>query len=288
MKVRLVLACALAGAALAVGTAGTASATEASEPRISFSATVVEPGAAVQISGVCDVPKFPPTPVRSTILDVVNLVAFAHTESGWLSSTEATVRPDADRGRYPVSFVCGGTTVTGYLQVRSAPKPPFAAIGVTGVIEPGREILVGARCQDPDFVESAVESPVLTAAGNLVRKAGDPIEAVMSVLAKIDDDAKPGTYPISFHCVDRNVTGEFTVSAPGEPPAPGEPSVPGEPSAPGGAQPQVPVKPQGPADTGSLQPADSGDGTAVVAVGVAALLAAVVGSTAIVRRRGRA
>ena len=132
----------------------------------------------------------------------------AHGEDGWQLRARATVRPDARPGRWPVSYDCGGTTATGYLKVKPEPKPPYAAIGVQDeVIEPGKEVLVMAGCQDPDFVESEVGSPVLTPAGKLRREEGDSIYTPVSVLGTIDRDARPGTYPIWFHCVDRKVTG---------------------------------------------------------------------------------
>jgi hypothetical protein len=153
---------------------------------------------------------------------------------------------------------------------------PYAAIGIDDdIIKSGQEVRVSASCQDPKFTSSKIHSPVLTAP-DLVRAQGAPADSVLFSMGKIAANTKPGTYPISFTCVDREITGEFTVDADKNP-------------APTTAQ--VPVKPQGAANTGSLdQPAaapasSDGSGAPLIGVGATALLAAGAGVWAHRRRR---
>ena len=90
--------------------------------------------------------------------------------------------------------------------------------------------------------------------------------ACFSPWARSPPTPKPGTYPISFTCVDREITGEFTVVADKKSPAP--------------VTAQVPVKPKGAVDAGSLdQPAaapaaDDSSNALLIGVGATALLAA--------------
>jgi hypothetical protein len=100
----------------------------------------------------------------------------------------------------------------GALMMHGTATSPYAVIGVTDeIITPGQVVRVIAGCADPAFVRSRIISPVL-AAPDLVRESNDPAAALFSS-GKIADDAKPGTYPISFTCVDREIKNEFTVVA---------------------------------------------------------------------------
>jgi hypothetical protein len=100
----------------------------------------------------------------------------------------------------------------GALMAHSTAGSPYAVIGVADeIIVPGQVVRVIAGCDDPRFVSSTIDSPVLTAP-NLVRKSNDLV-ATLSSSGKIAIDAKPGTYPISFTCVDREIKNQFTVVA---------------------------------------------------------------------------
>jgi hypothetical protein len=156
---------------------------------------------------------------------------------------------------------------------------PYAAIGIDDdAILPGQEVRVAASCQTEEFVSSAISSPVLTAP-DLVREKGAPADSVLFSMGRISGDAKPGTYPISFTCVDREVTGEFTVVADEKPQPQAKPVAA-----------QVPVKPKGAPETGSLDQAapaeDSGIGV-VLGAGAAALLVAGGVGVLAYRRRGQ-
>jgi hypothetical protein len=92
----------------------------------------------------------------------------------------------------------------------------------------GQKVLVTAGCQDPGFISSKVISPVL-ATPDLRRNNGDSVTSLLTADGRVHKNARPGTYPISFTCAGRQVTGTFTV----------------ERAA------QVPVKPKGAPETGA-------------------------------------
>jgi hypothetical protein len=107
----------------------------------------------------------------------------------------------------------------GALMAHNTAGSPYAVIGITDeIITPGQVVRVIAGCDDPAFVRSKINSPVLTAP-DLVRKSNDLV-ATISSFGKIAVDAKPGTYPISFTCVDREIKNEFTVVDPAGKPVP--------------------------------------------------------------------
>jgi lysozyme family protein len=97
-------------------------------------------------------------------------------------------------------------------------------------------------------------------APDLVRKDGEFLDSALFSKGKISADAKPGSYPISFTCVDRKVTGEFTIVAADAKPA--------------AVKAQVPVKPKGAVDAGSLEQPAADNDALLIGAGAAALLAA--------------
>lgn len=266
MNARLVFACAFAGTALVLGGGGVASAEESGKS-ISFSADEVRPGDLVEVEAFCDDPEFTPTPITSDILDPAELREWTHTDPGWHLRMTAKIRADATPEFWPVSFHCDGEVVTGHLLVgREADAEVYAAIGIQDeVILPGQDVRVIASCQRADFTRSPVTSSVLKTE-DLVREKGEPADSHLSAPGVIDEHARPGTYELSFTCVDREVTGTFTVTAPDQ-------------------AAQVPVKPQGAPETGSLSP--SGDRPVGTAVGLGAVLlgAGGLGAAALARRR---
>lgn len=186
------------------------------------------------------------------------------------------------KARFVLACVASGLALTAFGAGNAAAaeadgaEEPYAAIGVDDdVIVAGQEVRVAASCQTEEFVGSKISSPVLTAP-DFVREKGAPVDNVLMSMGRIHADAKPGTYPISFMCVDREVAGEFTVVADKLP----------EPKP----QAQVQVKPKGAPETGSLEqaaPAGNSDVGVVVGAGATALLlAGGVGVTAY-RSRGR-
>jgi hypothetical protein len=267
MNARLVFACALTGAGMVLAGGGIASAEDPGRS-ISFSAAIVTPGDLVEVEAFCDDPEYNPTPVVSDILDPAEMREWTHTDPGWHLKMTAKVRANATPEIWPVSFVCDGETVSGHLKVDAGQHDVYAAIGVQDeVIVPGQEVLVVASCQRADFTGSPVTSPVLKAE-DLVRKKGDPADTPVFAEGRIDKDVAPGTYELSFTCVDRKVSNTFTVTAADEPDA------------------QVRVKPRGAPETGEAAPA-SGDRPIGTAVGLVAVLlgAGGFGVSTVIRRR---
>lgn len=233
-----------------------------------ISPDVVRPGESVSLSATCDAAGFTaPATIESGALVTADLTGQKGADGVWRLTGKTTVLPDVEPGAWSVMFQCGagdGGTVVADFKVEAA-EEAYAAIGIDDdVIKPGQEVRVAASCQDSRFVSSKVVSPVVTAP-DLVREEGDPVDSVLFSAGRIAADAKPGTYPISFTCVDREVTGEFTVVA-GKAPAP--------------VTAQVPVTPKGAANTGSLdQPtagasSDNVSGALLIGAGATALLAA--------------
>jgi hypothetical protein len=267
MKARFISACAATGIALTAFGATTATA-EGANGTFEISPGVVRSGDSVNLSATCNDPDFTvPAPIESGALVPAALTGKKGGDGVWRLTGTTRVRPDLAPGPYSALFQCGavGNVVVAGFQVMAAEKP-YAAIGIDDdVIKPGQEVRVSASCQDPKFTSSKIVSAVLTAP-DLVREKGQPVDGVLFSMGKIDADAKPGTYPISFTCIDVNVAGEFTIMAESKP-APVNNA-------------QVPVKPKGAADTGALEqraaaPASNDDsGALLIGTGVAVLLAA--------------
>jgi hypothetical protein len=268
MKVRLVFACAATGIALMAFGATTASA-EPGSGTFKISPGVVRPGDSVSLSATCDYSKFTaPAQIESGALVTTNLTGEKGKDGVWRLTGKTTVRPDVAPGAWSALFQCGpnGGVVVADFKVEAAAEKSYAAIGIDDdVIKPGQEVRVSASCQDPRFASSKIVSPVVVAP-DLIRKKGEPVDNVLSSMGRIAVDAKPGTYPISFTCVGREVSGKFTVVADKKPAA---------------VTNQVSVKPKGAADTGSLdQPAaaasaaDDSPSYVLIGAGAAALLAA--------------
>jgi hypothetical protein len=75
----------------------------------------------------------------------------------------------------------------------------FGAISVQGrIIKAGQEVLVVANCKGFRFAGSTVESPVLNS-DDLKVQQNFP-EGPFFAMAKVRENTKPGTYPISFIC----------------------------------------------------------------------------------------
>lgn len=262
MKARFVSACAATGIALMAFGATTASAEDANSS-FDISPGVVLPGGSVSLSGTCDHPDFTaPAWVESGALVPTQLAGQRGPDGVWRLTGRTTVEADVIPGPWSAMFQCGpgGDVAVAEFTIGVA-EEPYAAVGIDDdEIRPGQEVRVAASCQDPRFVSSKIVSPVVTAP-DFVREEGKPADSVLFSMGMIAADAKPGTYPISFTCVDRKITGEFTVV--GDPtPAP--------------VKAQIPVKPKGAADTGSLaRPAvEDGPDVLLIGAGAAALLAA--------------
>ena len=278
MKARFVLACAVSGVALTAFGAGTAAA-EGDGGALSVSPGVIVLGDTVTLTGTCADPGFTaPAPVESGALAPVALTGEKDENGVWQLTAETTARTDVTPGPWSAMFQCGADDVVVQFQTYGEAEEPYAAIGVDDdVITPGQEVRVAASCQTDEFVSSAINSPVLTAP-DLVRKNGDPADGVLFSMGRIHADAKSGTYPISFTCVDREVTGELTVVA-------GEPEPQARPAAA-----QVPVKPKGAPETGSLEQAARADDSNIgVVVGAGAMALLVAGGVGVLayRRRGQ-
>lgn len=264
MKARFVFACAAAGIGLMAFGATTASA-EGDVGTFEISPGVVRQGDSVQLSATCaDADMTVPAPIESGALVPTQMTGQQGEDGVWHLTGTTTVTWGVKPGNWSALFECGPGVVVADFVVEPGGEAPYAAIGIDDdVITPGQEVRVAASCQDPGFVRSGVFSPAVTAP-DLVREEGDAVDSVLFSMGRIAADAKPGTYPISFLCVDREVTGEFTVVA-------------GDAKKPAPVQAQVPVKPKGPADTGSLPVAAPGaddSGALVIGAGAAALVAA--------------
>jgi hypothetical protein len=273
MKTRLVFACAASGIALMAFGATTASA-EGANGSFAISPDVVKVGDSVTLSATCDQPDLTvPVPVESGALDPTDLAGEKGADGVWALRGRTTVKAGVDPGGWSAAFKCGDEDVVTYFKIVPT-EEPYAAIGIDDkVINPGQEVRVSASCHDSRFVSSKIVSPVVTAP-DFVREKDEPVDGVLFSTGKIASDAKPGTYPISFTCVDREISGEFTVTA-----APVKNS----------PKPQVPVKPKGPADTGSLEQSvpDDSSSALLIGAGATALLAAGGGGAWAHRRRGR-
>lgn len=278
MKARFVLACAAASLALMAIGANHAQA-EGDAGTLSISPGVIVLGDSVTLIGTCADPGFTvPAPVESGALHPVDLTGEKDENGVWQLIAETTARTDVTPGPWSAMFQCGTDDVVVQFQTYGEAEEPYAAIGIDDdVIKPGQEVRVAASCQSDEFVRSTINSPVLTAP-DLVREKGEPADSVLFSMGRISEDAKPGTYPISFICVDREVTGEFTVVADEKPKPQAKPAA------------QVPVKPKGAPETGSLDkaaPAEDSSIGVVIGAGAAALLVAGGVGVLAYRRRGQ-
>jgi LPXTG-motif cell wall-anchored protein len=212
MKAGLVFACAAAGIGLLAG--GTAAADDA-YGTLEITPGVLKPGDSVTLTATCSDPNFTaPAPVNTGSLVETALTGTKGADNVWRLTATTTVQPDLESGDYSAGFQCGpdhaGVSVHYTVE---ADGPPYAAIGIDDdVITPGQEVRVSASCQDRRFGASKVVSPVVTAP-DLVRPHNEGPYDVLFSMGRVAEDAKPGTYPISFTCVDREITGEFTVAA---------------------------------------------------------------------------
>lgn len=145
----------------------------------------------------------------------------------------------------------GATTAT----ANTGPPPdPELSVQSESELTPGAAVTVRAVCHEPEFTSSAISSPALTAEA-VSRAPGAPWYEPMNAAGKINDNAKAGTYPVSFVCGIATVTVEFTVVDNPAPPT-------------GTTPPQVSPRPKGAADTGSLDPApEQGPDAGVLALG---------------------
>jgi hypothetical protein len=261
MKARFVFACAAAGIALLTVGAPTAAA-DGHTGTLKITPGEVRPGEVVTLTATCDYPEFTsPAHIETPFLVPVPLTGEKDEAGVWHLSATTTVRPDVKPGTGSALFSCGpiGDVTVGEFTILP-PENPYAAIGIDDdEILAGQEVRVSANCRDPRFVSSQVFSPVLSAP-DLVRSEGADITAPMFSVGKVDAHIKPGTFPLSFMCVDREVTGEFTVTekTPAKTPV----------------KAQVPVKPKGPADTGSLDEPESDAHAVLIGAGAAVLLVA--------------
>ena len=77
------------------------------------------------------------------------------------------------------------------------------------IIKAGQEVLVVANCKGFRFAGSTVESPVLDS-DDLKVQQNFP-EGPFFAMAKVRENTKPGTYPISFICGGTKLSGHFVV-----------------------------------------------------------------------------
>lgn len=279
MKARSVFACAATGIAL-LAFGATNAAAESANDTFEISPGTVRAGDSVSLSATCDAPDFTaPATIESGALVTTDLTGKKGDDGVWQLTGTTTVQPDAVPGAWSAMFQCGTDFVIAEFRVEPT-EIPLAGIEITdNTIRPGQEVKVVGTCEDPRFTSSKIVSPVVTAP-DFVREESDSVTTALFSPGRIAADAKPGTYPISFTCVDREITAEFTVVAGKKNPAP--------------VTAQVPVKPKGAADAGSLdQPAavagDSTDSSSalLIGVGATALLAAGGAGVWAYRRRQR-
>jgi hypothetical protein len=281
MNARLVFACAVSGLAMTFVGAATATADEANKGSISFGEfTNAGRGEAVEIMGTCDDPNFTTAPVVSDILDMPDLSGTDDGVGGYLLKSFGKVKDDAEYGTWPVHFMCGTTKVETTFTV--VPRiEPFIDVTSKTALTPGAKVTVTARCADPEFTRSKVTSPALKVDDLVAGPNWNPDEALVAT-GTINANAKPGRHEVTFTCGEGDSQGFFTVVAGNAPVAPV-------------ANPQVPVKPKGAADTGSVDTAtvapaaDQGLNAGVLALGGLALLGAAGGlGFAAYRKRQRA
>ncbi|GAA2682058.1 MULTISPECIES: hypothetical protein [Actinosynnema] len=290
MRNRLAVLRALGGAALlGLALLGVAPSAVAEESYGTFevSPNVVTQGQEVTITATCDYPELAtmPLPIASFTLQGSGLTGERGEDGVWRLSGKAHVAANAPLGKGSAHIACGppGNLTFADFQV-AASDPPYTSlsIGQNGTVSPGERIFVLGYCWNPEFIESEVTSSVLTVDFPLTRALDAPVESGMSVSATVDADAEPGTYTASFTCVEgKPHTVEFIVDSA----ASGSPTSTGVTTSPK-AQPQVPVKPRGGADTGAAASA-GGDGGAFPLVGGALVLLTAAGAGVWAHRRGR-
>jgi hypothetical protein len=276
MKIRLVLACAISGLAV-LGFGATNAVAEGANGTLQVNdGTVFESDLAV-LDGTCDDPAFTsPAPVTSDVLNPVELTGEKDENGVWQLHAVTSAPPDVRTGPATASFTCGDQTVVAKFQVISKDTPHMALGLDPGMAEAGQDVRISATCLDPRFVSSKITSPILTAP-DVVRREGDPVNGPLESVGKVAADAKPGTYPVSFVCLDVSVTEQLIIVADDK--APTAVQAAAKPGSKPQAKAQVPVKPKGAADTGSLdevatQTTDDGPGALAFGAGAAALLAA--------------
>jgi hypothetical protein len=230
MKARLILACAVAGAAATVFSS-TASADNAPTGGLHFSPNWGKPGDRIDVFGECSDPKFTVSPVVSEVLNAGDISGYDSDGTGHPNlnlHSFATVKPNAKPGEYRVSFKCGGKPISQTFRVVAPQTLPPASVSVSprrGV--PGTKVTVSVHCdRDP----SSVSTTALSITGmNLVK------EGLFEMRATVFD-VKPGLYRIVVKCGAKDVLTSFTVLDPKSP----------------AKNAQVPVKPKGAAETGDL------------------------------------
>jgi len=179
MNSRLISACALAGIALTVFGASSATAEEVNKGSMGFIGNTLGRGETVEINGSCDDPNFTSAPVVSDVLDMPDLSGTDDGAGGYLLTSTGKVKDDAAYGTWPVHFMCGTTKVeTTFTVVGSdapappaqtdAPAPPPAQIPVTpkGAADTGS--LDAAPDQDSNTGVLALGGLAVLAAGGLL------------------------------------------------------------------------------------------------------------------------
>lgn len=275
MNARLVFACAVSGLAMTFVGTTTATADEANKGSISFGEfNNAGRGESVEIMGTCDDPNFTTAPVVSDILDMPDLYGAEDGAGGYVLKSFGKVKDDAKYGVAPVYFMCGTTKVETTFTV-VARVEPFIDVTSKTALTPGAKVTVTARCADLEFTSAKVTSPALKVDDLVAGPNWTPDEALVAT-GTINANAEPGRHEVTFTCGEGASQGFFTVVAGNAPVAPV-------------ANPQVPVKPKGSADTGTLEtaaaPSDQGPNADVLALGGVALLGAAGGLVVAYRKR---
>lgn len=140
------------------------------------------------------------------------------------------------------------------IAVSAVAVPAFAKDGIqvsvpgTGIVHPGDSILFEGTCVAPFNRISSLSSPAIGTADLVGATAGktknDPVSAP-EWQGTVWPDMRAGTYPVSFKCGDKTVTGSLKVVARTTGTAPVKRPVAAKPSVQ-----QVPVKPKGAPQTG--------------------------------------
>jgi len=210
----------------------------------------VNPGDKITLFGTCYAEEFPSTPVVSDVLDAPDLTGERSSTGSWFVTTKATVKADASGGSHPVSYQCGDSVITRNLEVHEVQVRREIGL-VPDTVRPGQQITIRAYCTDENYIPSVPDAKGLLVPA-LARSEGATLEDPIIGFGSVEPNATPGKYKITFQCGGQ-VSGEYTIVAANAPTSPVPPQ----------AQPQVPVKPKGAADTGSLDPAPESNGGAL-------------------------
>lgn len=235
----------------------------------------ISPGDEVRLFGGCYAEEFTSTPVISGILEAPDLTGEPMSGGGWFVTSDATVKPDTAPGTYPVSYLCGETTISRDMVIHEA--NPEREIGLAEEkVVPGQDVTIRAVCTDPSFTRSWTHSSVLEIVDPwITREDGANPADPMTLKARVKPDTAPGTYEIFFDCVGYT-DGEFTVQAAASSPT----------TRPIPVAQQVPVKPKGAADTGSLDAAPSPEpNSSAITVALGGLAVFAGGGTLLAYRR---